>query len=98
MLREITTRYLPPEKVPAYLEFAKVELGEQVAIYLRPQRWLTADLGPGSMPPSSLPDGTSVRRREPLQHQHHDVVPGRARTAASWPRRHNNPSGAGQPY
>jgi hypothetical protein len=40
-------RYLPPEKVPAYLEFAHAELGEQVAIYLRPQRWLTADLGPG---------------------------------------------------
>jgi hypothetical protein len=47
LLREITERYLPPEKVPAYLEFARTELGEQVAIYLRPQRWLTADLGPG---------------------------------------------------
>jgi hypothetical protein len=44
---EITERYLPPEKVPAYLEFASAELGEQVAIYLRPQRWLSADLGPG---------------------------------------------------
>jgi nitroimidazol reductase NimA-like FMN-containing flavoprotein (pyridoxamine 5'-phosphate oxidase superfamily) len=50
-LREITERYLPPEKVPAYLEFAHAELGEQVAIYLRPQRWLTADLGPGDLPP-----------------------------------------------
>ena len=47
MLREISERYLPPEKVPAYIEFAHAELGEQVAIYLRPQRWLTADLGPG---------------------------------------------------
>jgi hypothetical protein len=47
LLREITVRYLPPEEVPAYLEFAEAELGEQVAIYLRPQRWLTADLGPG---------------------------------------------------
>ncbi len=47
LLREIAARYLPPEKVPAYIEFAKAELGEQVAIYLRPQRWLTADLGPG---------------------------------------------------
>jgi hypothetical protein len=46
LLREMTERYLPPDKVPAYLEFAKAELGEQVAIYLRPQRWLTADLGP----------------------------------------------------
>jgi hypothetical protein len=66
MLREITVRYLPPEKVPAYIEFAKTELGEQVAIYLRPQRWLTADLGPGSPPPTlsnSLPGGMAVRRR-----------------------------------
>jgi hypothetical protein len=46
LLLEITERYLPPEKVQAYLEFAEAELGEQVAIYLRPQRWLSADLGP----------------------------------------------------
>src|ERR1700755_644608 len=39
LLREIAARYLPPEKVPAYIEFAQAELGEQVAIYLRPQRW-----------------------------------------------------------
>jgi hypothetical protein len=51
LLREITARYLPPEEVPAYIEFANAELGEQVAIYLRPERWLTADLGPGSLPP-----------------------------------------------
>jgi hypothetical protein len=51
LLWEITTRYLPPDKVPAYIEFAKTELGEQVAIYLRPQRWLTADFGPGAVPP-----------------------------------------------
>jgi hypothetical protein len=38
--------------VPAYIEFANTELGEQVAIYLRPQRWLTADLGPGALPPT----------------------------------------------
>jgi hypothetical protein len=50
-LREIAARYLPPEKVPAYIEFANAELGEQVAIYLRPQRWLAADLGPGAVPP-----------------------------------------------
>ena len=47
LLLEITVRYLPPAKVPAYLEFASAELGELVAIYLRPQRWLSADLGPG---------------------------------------------------
>ena len=45
-LREITERYLPPERVPAYLKLAKSEFGEQVVIYLRPERWLTADLGP----------------------------------------------------
>jgi hypothetical protein len=45
LLREITERYLPPDRVPAYLEFARAELGEQVAIYLRPERWLSADLG-----------------------------------------------------
>jgi hypothetical protein len=36
---------VPPDKVQAYLEFARSELGEQVAIYLRPERWLSADLG-----------------------------------------------------
>lgn len=50
LLREITERYLPPDQVPGYLEFAKT-LGEQVVIYLRPERWLTADLGPGTLPP-----------------------------------------------
>jgi hypothetical protein len=47
MLRELATRYLPPDQVADYLEFAKEDHGEQFAIYLRPQRWLTADLGPG---------------------------------------------------
>ena len=44
-LREITERYLAPDKVDAYLDFARAELGEQVAIYLRPERWLSADMG-----------------------------------------------------
>jgi hypothetical protein len=47
LLLEITERYLPPEKVPAYLDFAEKELGEQIAIYMRPERWLTSDLGEG---------------------------------------------------
>ena len=46
LLREMAVRYLPPEKVGAYLEFARADHGEQVAIYLRPKRWLSADLGP----------------------------------------------------
>jgi Pyridoxamine 5'-phosphate oxidase len=52
-LREIASRYLPPDKVQAYIDFAEAELGEQVAIYLRPERWLTADLGPGDIPPAA---------------------------------------------
>jgi hypothetical protein len=51
LLREITERYLPPDKVQAYIDFAKTELTEQVAIYMRPERWLTADFGPGALPP-----------------------------------------------
>ena len=43
----MAARYLPPEQVTEYLEFAEEDHGEQIAIYLRPQRWLTADLGPG---------------------------------------------------
>jgi hypothetical protein len=46
LLLEITQRYLPPEKVPAYLALAKAEFGEQVVIYMRPRRWLSSDLGP----------------------------------------------------
>lgn len=53
LLREITERYLPPDQVPAYLEFARAELGEQIAIHLRPEHWLTADLGPGATPPGA---------------------------------------------
>lgn len=49
-LREIAARYLPPEKVPAYMAFADADFGEQVAIYLQPQRWLCSDLGPPEGP------------------------------------------------
>lgn len=45
LLLEITQRYLPPEKVPPYLARAKAEFGEQIVIYMRPQRWLSSDLG-----------------------------------------------------
>ena len=45
LFREMVERYLPPEKVQGYLEFAKAELGEHVVYYLRPEHWLSADLG-----------------------------------------------------
>lgn len=45
MLWEISGRYLPREQARAHVTFAKAELGKQVAIYMRPERWLSADLG-----------------------------------------------------
>jgi hypothetical protein len=33
---EAIARHLPPDKVPAYIDFAEAELGVQVALYLRP--------------------------------------------------------------
>ncbi|MFD3834701.1 pyridoxamine 5'-phosphate oxidase family protein [Streptomyces sp. NPDC058642] len=45
LLREISARYLPPEKVEAYVDFAWKNHGEQVIIRLRPERWVSSDLG-----------------------------------------------------
>ncbi|MEU2178590.1 MULTISPECIES: pyridoxamine 5'-phosphate oxidase family protein [Nocardia] len=42
--REMAARYLPAESVDAYLKAAEA-YGEQVAVYLRPEHWLSADLG-----------------------------------------------------
>jgi hypothetical protein len=44
-LVELTKRYLAPDKVDAYLEFARREQVDSVAIFLKPQHWLSADLG-----------------------------------------------------
>jgi len=44
-LVEMTRRYLPPERVDAYLDYARGEFGDSVTIYLQPQHWLSADLG-----------------------------------------------------
>jgi hypothetical protein len=43
--REIAARYLPPERLERYLEFERTEIGEMMAIYLRPEHWASADLG-----------------------------------------------------
>jgi hypothetical protein len=43
--REMAARYLPPDKVDAYVEYERTELGEHIAIYLRPEHWLSTDLG-----------------------------------------------------
>lgn len=44
-LEEMTRRYLSGAAADNYLEFARRELGAQVAIRLQPQRWYSADLG-----------------------------------------------------
>lgn len=44
--RELAARYVPPERVDEYLEFERTQIGELIAIYMRPERWLSADLGP----------------------------------------------------
>ena len=44
-LEELSRRYLPAEMVDDYLQMAEAEHGEQVAVHLRPEHWLSADLG-----------------------------------------------------
>jgi nitroimidazol reductase NimA-like FMN-containing flavoprotein (pyridoxamine 5'-phosphate oxidase superfamily) len=44
-LVEMTKRYIAPDKVDAYLEFARREHFPMVAIWLKPQHWLSADMG-----------------------------------------------------
>jgi hypothetical protein len=43
--REMAERYLPPDKVDAYLEYERSHVGEMIAIHMRPEHWLSADLG-----------------------------------------------------
>ncbi|MFF8594998.1 pyridoxamine 5'-phosphate oxidase family protein [Streptomyces sp. NPDC015220] len=44
-LREMSTRYLPADKVDAYVDFAWKNHGEQVVVRMRPERWVSSDLG-----------------------------------------------------
>ena len=44
-LEEMTRRYLDSAAADAYLEFARKEHGGNVAIYMQPQHWLSADMG-----------------------------------------------------
>jgi hypothetical protein len=44
--REMAARYVPPDKVDDYLEFERTQIGELIAIYMRPEHWLSTDLGP----------------------------------------------------
>ncbi|WP_320781421.1 pyridoxamine 5'-phosphate oxidase family protein [Streptomyces sp. CRN 30] len=44
-LREMAARYLPTDKVDGYLDFAWGNHGEQIVVRMRPERWLSSDLG-----------------------------------------------------
>lgn len=44
-LVEMAKRYLAPDRVEGYLEVARREQGESVAVFLTPEHWLSADLG-----------------------------------------------------
>ncbi|WP_434596810.1 pyridoxamine 5'-phosphate oxidase family protein [Streptomyces sp. A5-4] len=44
-LVEMSSRYLAAEKVDGYVDFAWKEHGDQVVIRMRPQRWVSSDLG-----------------------------------------------------
>ncbi|MEV5435110.1 pyridoxamine 5'-phosphate oxidase family protein [Streptomyces sp. NPDC052682] len=44
-LRELSARYLPAEAVDAYVAFSLQNHGEQVVIRMRPERWVSSDLG-----------------------------------------------------
>ncbi|POM23463.1 Pyridoxamine 5'-phosphate oxidase [Actinomadura rubteroloni] len=42
---EMASRYLPPEQAAAFVEYERTQLDEHVVITMRPERWLSADLG-----------------------------------------------------
>ncbi|MDQ0387168.1 nitroimidazol reductase NimA-like FMN-containing flavoprotein (pyridoxamine 5'-phosphate oxidase superfamily) [Streptomyces sp. DSM 42143] len=44
-LREMAARYLPADKVDGYVAFASAEHGDQVVVRMRPERWVSSDLG-----------------------------------------------------
>jgi nitroimidazol reductase NimA-like FMN-containing flavoprotein (pyridoxamine 5'-phosphate oxidase superfamily) len=44
-LVEVSSRYVPPARLDAYLAYARGSYGEQIAIYLKPEHWLSSDLG-----------------------------------------------------
>ncbi|MEU6374437.1 pyridoxamine 5'-phosphate oxidase family protein [Streptomyces sp. NPDC046909] len=45
LLREISARYLPADKVDGYVDYAWKNHGESVIIHLRPERWVSSAIG-----------------------------------------------------
>ncbi|MDQ1018500.1 pyridoxamine 5'-phosphate oxidase family protein [Streptomyces afghaniensis] len=44
-LREMSARYLPADKVDGYVDFSWKNHGEQLVLRMRPERWVSSDLG-----------------------------------------------------
>ena len=44
-MREIVARYLPAERMDEYLAFAASNHSDQLVVHVRPEHWLSADLG-----------------------------------------------------
>lgn len=44
-MEEMARRYLSGDAADRYLDFAKKNLGEHIAIYMQPQHWLSTDMG-----------------------------------------------------
>lgn len=44
--REMAQRYLPAGRVEEFLAYERAQLGEHLAVFMRPEHWLSADLGP----------------------------------------------------
>lgn len=42
---EMAARYLPQDKVAGFVEYDQEQLGEHTIIYMRPEHWVSADLG-----------------------------------------------------
>ncbi len=43
-VREMAARYLPEEELDGWVEYSRTVLGPKVAIFLRPEHWLSQDL------------------------------------------------------
>ncbi|WP_338780180.1 pyridoxamine 5'-phosphate oxidase family protein [Streptomyces sp. DG1A-41] len=44
-LREMSARYLPADKVDDYVDFSWKNHGDQLVLRMRPERWVSSDLG-----------------------------------------------------
>ncbi|WAL68564.1 pyridoxamine 5'-phosphate oxidase family protein [Amycolatopsis cynarae] len=42
---EMAARYLPPDKVAEFVAYERTQFGEHIVITMRPEHWLSADLG-----------------------------------------------------